>query len=362
MNMKHKIFDSNFPYEKVPSGFDAIKITLDGSLKSDLSWNEPKEEARELIKCGHKIFWEMDLGIFSGLKKPLSYNSQFLSFKLSLEHFTDKLWSEFKDNTVGIALFRGNADFSDGYLWDEDQEDNLQGWIEEKFIDLFSLNHELESQFETWSEIGHDLMWRSLPGNQLLQLYCRDILAEYFAMLANQLPYGIQASLLLDTQGFSDPVHLATVLSKEHFPHLTLGIKGDLLPMKEFSWEDVTSSAPFFIGRQLPMEEPLVSPITGVCLPSLSFFKPSEYKKLRVGIDRLALNNVKYRIIPEELLTSEWEGLDYLIVSPENLTFQGKRMLMGFCAAGGTVVNLGDKMTLSKEIPMEEFLLSFPIH
>ncbi len=66
------------------------------------------------------------------------------------------------------------------------------------------------------------------------------------------------------------------------------------------------------------------------------------------------MNGIDYRIIPETYLTTEWHGLDYLIVDPDSLSSQGFRKLQGFCAAGGTIVSLGKIMGLPYEILFDE--------
>ena len=44
-------------------------------------------------------------------------------------------------------------------------------------------------------------------------------------------------------------------------------------------------------------------------------------------------------MIPEALLTMEWEGLDEIYTLPDALSSEGARRLQGFIAAGGAVYN-----------------------
>ncbi len=48
---------------------------------------------------------------------------------------------------------------------------------------------------------------------------------------------------------------------------------------------------------------------------------------------------VPYKVIPEHLLTQEWEGIDELYVPQNGVSAQGRRKISGFIAAGGTIVN-----------------------
>lgn len=321
------IYDAASATEQVPAGFNAVTIKLDASLKSDLSWKSIPEEAEKRISQGLRIFWELDLGILGGLRKPLHHRSQFLSFSLAVEQFKEKIWNRFESSTAGISLYRGTADFSAGYLWDQEEERNFSEWLE---------SHSCPNRL-------------ALPGNphgkEITQLYCRDTLAEYLDLIAGKLPYGLPAYILLDTTGFADPIHLGNLLSKAHFPHLIAAIKGNLLPCKEFSWEDRVYQNGFF-GRTLPEAVDAQIPSIGVCFPSPAFFHPAEYGQLRGEVERLSLHRRSYRFIPEELLTSQWDGLDDLLVCPALVSSQADRVLRGFCAAGGTVV----------EIKREEFV------
>lgn len=62
-----------------------------------------------------------------------------------------------------------------------------------------------------------------------------------------------------------------------------------------------------------------------------------------------------YRIIPERFLNEKWMELDYLYVFSRFVTPRGRRMLQGFCAAGGIVVTEGELLGLANEIGAEGF-------
>lgn len=353
--MAHIIFDSQFYPEAIPSGFNAVKIRIDGGIKSDLFWIEEKQAAREIAAKGLNIFWEMDLGISSLLKHPITHPSQFLSFKLSLEHFRDTLWKEFQDQSIGISLYRGTIDFAASYLFDVEQEKNLSGWLEDKFETIEALNEELSHNFSTFFEVASHALKDTPRGRQILQIYCRDTVSEYLDLLAGKLPEGLNAYLMIDANPIPDPLHVANLLSKVHFPHLILAVKGPLFHIKEFSWEDTLFQFGYF-GRRLPQKGVELIPRIAICLPSLSFYKPSDYEVLRGVIEKLNARASCYKLIPEERLTQEWEGIDYLIVQKEKLTTQGIRMLQGFAAAGGTVILTEAQGGIQGEMDFVDFL------
>ena len=60
-------------------------------------------------------------------------------------------------------------------------------------------------------------------------------------------------------------------------------------------------------------------------------------------------------MIEELFLTESWEGVDRLYVLSEATTSQGKRKLLGFCAAGGTVIVEGESLGLPNEVLVKNF-------
>jgi hypothetical protein len=52
--------------------------------------------------------------------------------------------------------------------------------------------------------------------------------------------------------------------------------------------------------------------------------------------------NVSFRILSENFIINQWDGLDILIVDPQTLSSSGIRKLQGFCAAGGMIVALSE--------------------
>jgi hypothetical protein len=327
------VFDAHSLDEEVPAPFDAVKITLDGTLKADLKWEKERAAAMSYIAKGIRIFWEIDLGLFLKLKYPLNNASQFLSLSLSLDHFRDTLWKEFRDHTAGVCLYRGSADFSIGYQWSEEQEANLQGWLKEQGL-------ERKSSKETES--------------RLLSLFCRDAAGEFLEMLAGPLPDALNRFVLLDVSGVEDPLLAAQLVTKERFSHIFVGVKGSQMIGGEISWDGLPLSAGV-ISRLLEKATIGERASIGVCLPPMNRGIVSANQGLSEGMRKLQQKSLAFRVIPENFLTADWDGLDYLLVASADLTIQGKRKLNGFCAAGGVVVTIGDLIGLPEEISFAEW-------
>lgn len=308
----------------IPSFMKSISILIDGKIQADLSaWKKLEKIAQAILDQGNKIFWEIDLGLFDQLRFPLGDSTQFLSLCLSLEHFRDTLWKQFGEHSQGICLYKGSADYSSTFLWNEAQTGSLQEWIQEGFKDESSFNHETGIQIHSFSEIEYAVLEKSEKGRKLLSLFCRDVCAGYLNLLAARLPDAISCFIELDGKGIEDPVLLAQLLNKESYPNINLLISNGL-------------------GSEHCSN--------GICLPSLSIRNQNEYQGLQDVFDYLHQQKIAYRLIPEMLLITEWDGLDNLFVLSKCLTPQGRRKLLGFCAAGGRVVSIGESLQLPEEI------------
>lgn len=68
---------------------------------------------------------------------------------------------------------------------------------------------------------------------------------------------------------------------------------------------------------------------------SLGLYLPADADVELNGI----LERHSVRIIPEEKLTEQWDGIEKLIVPDHPISATGRRKLLGFIAAGGEVVN-----------------------
>ena len=81
-------------------------------------------------------------------------------------------------------------------------------------------------------------------------------------------------------------------------------------------------------------------PPLGIYLPKDPMIDASVLAQLDRLIASLISEQTPFRIISEEKLTEQWDGLDRLIVPEKAISTQGKRKLLGFIAAGGTVTKI----------------------
>lgn len=340
-HLQPRIFEGPWQGESLPLGFNAITIELDGRVHSDLNWKTARIIAQQAIENGYNLMWNMQMGLFNDLTQPLTNQTQFLSLTLALEHFRDSLWKEFKTQTIGLTLFRGPAEFSKGFRWDDNQKQNLQQWFQEiDFPHLATLNYSQLMQGEE---------------KQLINLYCRNVTIEYLLLLTAPIPDSLPVYLFLDCfslpRSFADEMQ---ILNPERFDHLQLALKGHQLPFNVMGWENPTLQG--YSGNSLQDLPPMQTTTVGICLPLMHFYQRQPYQDLEIGIRALQKKSISFKLIPECHLTSQWDGLDYLLYSPNGLSSQGKRKLQGFCAAGGTAISMGDLLGLTQELKLTDWI------
>lgn len=350
-----RIFDADFIGQAVPEHFNAVRIPINGTMQADLAWDDAKAGAEAYCRQGLRLLWEIDLGLFDRLQRPLGDQAQFQSLVLALEHFRDTLWKRFQEHTAGLCLYRGSAEFSAGYLWDEQQLANMQAWLQDAFGTPSALAEEAGIALAGFEAVTVELLSSTPQGRDLLALFCRDAAAEYLELLARRLPDLIQCAVLLDGTGVDDPLLLAQLTINERYPSLSVAVKQAHTSDWQFAW-DGTGHELAMIGRQaacMPQDEAVS---IGVCLPQVACRRPSDYCGLREVLADLHRRQKPFRVVAESRLTTEWDGLDYLIVAPQSLSAQGHRKLRGFCAAGGTVVSLGGPVGVAQELPLQNIL------
>jgi hypothetical protein len=341
--------------EVLPQGFNALKIQIDGRLHADLAWKLARHRAQAATEKGYFIFWEIELGLFADMKFPITHQTQHLSLSLSLEHFRDSLWKEFGPQSLGLGIYRGAADFSQQFSWDATQIENLQVWLQERFENIATLNAETQLHLDEFNQAHPDRLGKSIEGQQLLSFFCRDVALEYMALLAGRLPDSLPRYLMLEMPEAIDPLWQAQLLNPECFEVFGLMVKNAKIPLQALRWDE--SSIFGSIGKiysPIPTKQDIK---IGVCLPPADMCRPSQYAGLQAALTLLVNSHIPFRLIAEDHLITDWDGLDDLFYVPTGLSAQGKRKLQGFCAAGGTVITVGCKLGLAHEMNWNEWLI-----
>ncbi|NGX57845.1 MAG: hypothetical protein K940chlam3_00742 [Chlamydiae bacterium] len=312
------IFDG--PWHQIPDGCTAVTISLDGRLQSDLDWAKAQSMAQEISEKGFKIFWDLELGLFNRLLHPISDEMQLKTLGLAIEHFYKSIWSEFSENTVGLCLYRGSLDLSSQYPWSDEQQENFLLWCQESNID----------STDPFSK----------------KLYCRDAGTEYLNLLANFVPEAIIPFILLDARNVQDPFKCLRLLDPERTDRFSRALKGSVVSTRDYLWNEIGI-----------MES--ISVNTGLYLPHSKNYRECNHKNYENTFCALDQHKIPYRLIAEDHLITDWDGLDYLLVDPQSISRMGQRKILGFCAAGGTVVSMdGQEIGVPNEMNIDQFMKS----
>jgi hypothetical protein len=327
-----RIYEGDWTGQQLPD-FDAVTITLDGGLDSDLDWQNQRKLAEKATKAGYWILWNIELGLFEHLVHSLEIQSQFLSLSLAVEHFRDTLWKEFKDKTAGLSIYRGRANFSEQLRWDPIHTEQLNEWLKEAGISHQELH----------------------PLHKIL--FCRDVCVQYMTLLVSRIPDSLPIYLFLDISPFAKSVLAQLlVLNPEKFERFSLALCSHTLPFPSLGWGRASPIGYAGVDNTtLPF--PVEPAAIAICIPPSRCYLPSHYACLEEAVKQLQALELPFRLIAESELISQWHGLDYLIYCPDSLDVTGKRKLQGFCAAGGTAVSsTGQLIGLAHEITLSAFI------
>lgn len=314
--MKPLVFDAG-PGEDAPEGFSAIRIALDGGLQSDLQWKQPMEDARKAVAVGLPILWDLDLGLFGRLTLSLSDEMQFRALQRAVRHLLDRIHDQFLGSTLGVVLYRGSLDFSYRFPWTWESRDAAHG-----------LSGRAERSF------------------------CRDAAVGYLRQLMAGWPDAVQPVVLLDAGRITSPFEVLCLTHRHLLSGMTLCLHRSPIRGTSLGWE---CSSPYgSLSRSLLPVIAEEQAVVGICLPSEPL--SNEQFMLMEDVIRWFIGeNRPFRVVTEEFLTSDWDGLDDLVIPPARLGTQGVRKLLGFCAAGGTVVATGQMRGLPQEITFTDY-------
>ncbi len=284
-------------------GFKTASIQLDASTHSSLNWQQKEEEARGLVQQGYSLFWEIHLGPF----KDFSPNDEmiFASHTLAIHHFMETLWGPFQEKSEGVSLYKGSLDFSQDFHWTVEELQEYQPFTK----------------------------------SQSRPLFCRDCLLEYLKRLASCFSYEVPLYLLLDASEITEETTYFQLINPEAFPPFNLIIKGKYAEKYPFAFPHLGwdhGNNPLGYYGEIPYPSG----------PSQKIRQALLLPQKREGWDFFPyllkeLEGKAFKVIPESLLTYQWEGIDELFVIAAGVTVLGMRKIAGFRAAGGidTVYN-----------------------
>ncbi len=301
------IQDGGYP---ISNWADAVVVCLKARARDDLDWSCAIETAQQIFSAGKWVLWELDFGFGEG-DIDLSDQTTFYSCAVAIEEFLNRVWKEFSPGTFGLIVYRGNGDFSK-------RISNVgERFLEGKGVEDFPFQQEL---------------------------YAAELFAQYLHRLVSFLPEGLAPIAMINVSDSSSLAQAALIYSRRRFEHVHLAVSGTPLPIPGLCWR-VGGSFAGWIGSVNPMTELASAPNRAVCIPQDRNCDALFLDKLENLLQYLLRSGKPFRLVCEERLSEEWDVLDQLILFPDQTSVQGERMLQGFIAAGGVMI---DANTLSK--------------
>lgn len=285
-------------------GANVVILRLPARLNNDLNWAEEKKLATQIIASGKAILWEIDLGL-SDFQFTPDHSAAFFSFSIAIEEFTKTIWPQFQQMTLGVSLYSGNFPSKRNFPFIH-WESAFSDWLEEFNVDSLEYYYDL---------------------------YCIQMLSEYLNRLISFLPESILPFALIDATPICSPGKIAHLFSKERFEFIQLVLKGTKFFSSGICWEED-------LPTQGIMKQPSFVPSLGLYLPKDESINTTLIKELDQMIFYLHGKQIPFRMIPEEKLTEQWDGIEKLMIPSHPISVQGRRKLLGFIAAGGIVTTL----------------------
>lgn len=281
------------------------------------------------------ILWTKEFNLFDKLLKPLSDNEQFNELEKQLLAFCSEIPEEFLEKTLGVLLFSGKLEDILNFPWDSQQNENFITWRNDV-------------------DPAH-----SLNDYYLLHHYACKILNDFLEVLTSGIPQRLEWFVQIDGSSFTDEVEFYHLANSARFENLHIfwkcpndKILSDLVWDKGIPLQGFCAESPLDLSYQ-------DSITTAWCLPPIGMISPDELQHQKMVMETLANQNISHRPIPEEKIALNWQGLDTIIVVSHHITPQGKRQLAGFCAAGGTVVVVGEPLGLPNEETFANFMNTY---
>lgn len=151
----------------------------------------------------------------------------------------------------------------------------------------------------------------------------RDIQMDYLDLLRLDLPDDIPVLLLFSCKSIRDKSLFARLFSPERYSRFVLALEDAPVLLTACCYNSGKALLGY-IGRDIAHYTPSECTV-GIVLPCQNIEAA------------FSLQNDSFKIVSEELLATEWEGLDRLITQKECLAPTTIRLLEGFQAAGGAV-------------------------
>ncbi len=287
------IVDAVHQRNALPSPPCGVVLPLAAGADSLLQWDRERQKAKELVSQGYRLLWELQLGLFDALSLPIGDQMQFQSLQLAFRYFVSTLWQEWSQESLGVIVWRGEGGVWPSRLWNDEEEVSFSDWGKETGRERS--DYIFQRQWEYVQQLTQG-------GEENLPLY---------VALSLQVPVEKELSWL-------HPGRIAPFV---------LALTPQKLPWEGLHWD--RENAIFMVSPHSPST-------IGICLPPLGVSCDAQYLQV---LENLQKHGRSFRLLSEESLLQNLEGLDQILYSSRYMTQEGLRKLQGFAAAGGELLD-----------------------
>lgn len=344
---------------KSPEVFDetfhnTVMIPVDLTLNADLSFEEEKKLAQFYQERGVRILFELKFGFFQYRVKL--HMDQFEGFfARALQLFMEGLYKGLEGCVLGVILYKGDVDLSKVFLENEYYYQETIDFLKSIYKTPSYLFESNTTEIDTFEKLHPEMLNVSDFTLHLKNLYYHSFFAEYLHRLAAELPDELLAFAYYDCKSISNQSFLSQVLSKNRYPHIHLILENSKVPRGDIVDAMSIGGLGLIGDKSLSFDFSKPAKVGLVFADDVNLLQ-SAHLHFNEVINELWENEVHYRIIPENLVTESWQGLDELIFLNSSLSQNGKRILQGFSITGGRLSYLDEPINLENERSFDDFL------
>lgn len=330
-----------------PKLHDAVMIPVDVNAQASLMFDDEIAQIESIKALEGRAILKLEIDLTNAALFEGMFNINFHALKV----LTEKILKPYQEMILGCCLFQGECDLSHLIQWNAAHVSHFIEWLTDTYKTPDRLFEAPEGarplgDLESFQDLSIEMFDVTPFCRHLKNLYLMNVISGYLHRLAAALPEELFVFVAFDARQSLHPAYLYQLFSKERFAYLHLAVKGALIPLEALTWKESTIEAS---AQEVKI---------GVCFPNDPYCFQSTLHQLKKLFQQLHERKIPYRIIPEYLLTSSWEGIDDLIFACRSLSPQGKRILQGFAITGGRLVYMDHPVGLSGEMEYSDWISS----
>lgn len=299
------------------------------------------------------ILWQLKTGVFqSEVCRP--EEGLINAVLRGLDHFTREIWTAFANSSLCCALAGGKI--SPLSSWSQRE---LCGFLRSDLPEIASNSalRALDRDLESGGDLaGAHCSLKELNAGECAIDFQVNLASSTWRTLAAALPDLVPTGVFLDLRGLPAD-HQLRLTTGEQLEELIPLARTSLSQVSAMSWNQIDARGSLWLELEPPKRAQ--SAKSAICLalglPGAGG-AARRWREIARVAERLQALELAHRIIPVTRLREQWHELDLVVAAFEALGTLGRRQLEGFCAAGGTVLSVGQPMQLELEIPFDRWL------